>query len=94
MLSAQVIQTSIDELKNITKTELVITDFEGVLVAKCTNEIEIDVNQICSFVNSTADSQVVAGYHYLKVFDDGETAYVVICIDKNDEYTFALLVSL
>ena len=40
-------------------------------------------------MNSTADSQVVAGYHYLKVFDDGETAYVVICIDKNDEYTFA-----
>jgi len=89
LLSPQVIQTSIDDLKNITRTELVVVDDKGNPVAGNARDIVIDKGRIIDFVASPAASQAIAGLLYLKVFDESEVIYVLVCGDKNDDYTIA-----
>lgn len=86
MLSAGVIQTSIEELKSITKVELVVVSESGMIVADTSEKIQIDPGRIEEFIASPADSQAIAGYMYLKVFDEGEVPYVLICHDSNEDY--------
>lgn len=41
MISNQIIQTSIDELKTITKVDIYVFDLDGIKVAATTEDIEI-----------------------------------------------------
>lgn len=85
MISNQIIQTSIEELRAITKVEIYVFDLDGMKVASTTNEIEISREIITGFAVSPADSQVVGGYHFLKVMDDSEIAYVLAAKSANDD---------
>ena len=85
MISNQIIQTSIDELKTITKVDIYVFDLDGIKVAATTEDIEISREIITGFAASPADSQVVGGYHFLKVLDDSEVAYVLASRSNNDD---------
>ena len=85
MISNQIIQTSIDELKAITKVDIYVFDLDGIKVAATTEDIEISREIITGFAASPADSQVVGGYHFLKVLDDSEVAYVLASRSNNDD---------
>ena len=85
MISNQVIQTSIDELKAITKVDIYIFDQDGGKVASTAEEMTISRDIIVNFAGSPADSQVVGGYHFLKILDDGEVAYVLAARSANDD---------
>ncbi|MBS4828191.1 MAG: helix-turn-helix domain-containing protein [Firmicutes bacterium] len=85
MISNQIIQTSIEELRAITKVEIYVFDLDGMKVASTTDEIEISREIITGFAVSPADSQVVSGYHFLKVLDDSEIAYVLAAKSANDD---------
>ena len=85
MISNQIIQTSIDELKTITKVDIYVYDTDGVRIAATEDSSDISRNIVTSFVNSPADSQVVGGYHFLKILDDGEVAYVLAARGGNDD---------
>ena len=85
MISNQIIQTSIDELKAITKVDIYVFDLDGIKVAATTEDIEIPREIITGFAASPADSQVVGGYHFLKVLDDSEVAYVLASRSNNDD---------
>ena len=74
----QVIQTSIDELKSITKVELCVVDVEGATVATTFDNANISLELILNFIKSPADSQIVGDFHMLKIFEDGEVMYVLI----------------
>ena len=78
MISNQVIQTSIDELKNITKVDLCVMDLDGLVVATTFESSEISSDLITNFIQSPADSQIVGGYHMLKILEDGEVVYVLV----------------
>ena len=78
MISNQVIQNSIDELRAITKVDLGVFDVEGLKVATTVDEIDISRDIIENFASSPADSQVVGGRHLLKILDDGEPAYILV----------------
>lgn len=85
MISNQIIQTSIEELRAITKVEIYVFDLDGMKVASTTDEIGISREIITGFAVSPADSQVVGGYHFLKVMDDSEIAYVLAAKSANDD---------
>lgn len=85
MISNQIIQTSIEELRAITKVDIYIFDLDGMRVASTADEMGISRDIITSFVSSPADSQVVGGYHFLKVLDDGEVAYILAARGGNDD---------
>ena len=78
MISSQTIQTSIDELKAITKVDLCVYDLSGTLVASTTAQIEIASDLISGFANSPADSQVIGIHHLLKIMDEGELLYILV----------------
>ncbi len=85
MISSQVIQTSIDELKSITRVDFGVMDLEGVNVASTFAEQELSTDLVLGFANSPADSQVIAGCHLLKIFDEGELSYVLIAKGSGDD---------
>ena len=85
MISSQVIQTSIDELKTITKVDLCIYDLAGVSVATTTDQVKISGDLISGFANSPADSQVIGAYHLLKILDDGELLYILVASGAGDD---------
>lgn len=78
MISSQTIQTSIDELKAITKVDLCVYDLSGALVASTTGQHDITPDLISGFANSPADSQVIGIHHLLKIMDEGELLYILV----------------
>ena len=78
MISNQVIQTSIDELKSITRVDLCVVDVEGMTVATTFDSEEMLGDLVEGFIESPADSQIVNGYHMLKVLEERDVVYVLI----------------
>ncbi|MBP3460632.1 MAG: helix-turn-helix domain-containing protein [Lachnospiraceae bacterium] len=89
MLSTQIIQTCIDDLKNITKVELAIIDSAGLLIASTGNKKDFPLDAIDRFVASEAESQTIGEHHYLKVFHEGEVTYIVVCKDTSEDLMIA-----
>lgn len=85
MISAQVIQTSIEELRAITRIDLCVSDLEGTTVASTMPEEEVQRDVIHFFANSAADSQVVQGYHFFKILDEGTPAYILIARGNGED---------
>lgn len=78
MISNQIIQTSIDELRSITKVDLCVIDMDGLTVATTFDNSMLESDLIKNFVKSPADSQIVGGFHMLKILEDGEVLYVLV----------------
>lgn len=78
MISNQVIQTSIDELKAIARIDLCVIDLDGITVASTFQNDDLPLDLINSFAHSPADSQIVGGYHMLKILEDGAVLYILI----------------
>lgn len=85
MISSQTIQTSIDELKAITKVDLNVYDLSGGVIASTAEMSDITSNLISGFANSPADSQVIGPHHLLKILDEGEILYVLVARGLSDD---------
>lgn len=86
MISNQILQSTIDGLKNITRREFSVIEREGKVVATTEDEM---VNKVIEgadlFVASPAENQLVQGYQYFKVFDNGNTEYIVLTKGEDEE---------
>lgn len=89
MLSTQIVQTCIDDLKKIAKVELTVIDSMGALVASTGSKKDFPMDVIDRFIASEAESQTIGEHHYLKVFHEGEVVYVVICEDISEDLMIA-----
>ena len=78
MISNQVLQTTIDGLKSITRIDICVMDIEGKALATTINNVEEYEEAVMAFVDSPADSQVLQGYQFFKVFDDHQLEYVIL----------------
>lgn len=85
MISSQIIQTSIEELKAITKVDLCVYDVNGGLTAGTMDMSEINNTLIVGFAKSPADSQVIGAHHLLKILDEGELLYVLVARGLSDD---------
>ena len=85
MISNQVIQNSIDELKIITKVDYCVYDVDSGKVAGTVKELPFSESVIDDFFDSRADSQVINGCHFLKVMDESQVTYVLIAMGFGDE---------
>lgn len=90
MISNQVLQHTIDGLTDIIKVGMTIFDTEGhILVSTSQDDREDDGRNVKGFCESPADSQVVNGYQYFKVFDETHLEYIVR-IDGRDEESYTV----
>lgn len=85
MISNQMIQTSLDELKAITKVDLSVYEPSGMLVASTSVNADITAELVVSFAESLADSQVISNQHLMKIYDDGELLYVIVARGMSDD---------
>ena len=85
MISNQVLQTTIDGLKNITRIDICVMDTEGKSLATTIDNVEEYENAVMTFVDSPADSQVLQGYQFFKVFDDHQLEYVILAKGDSDD---------
>lgn len=77
MISNQIIQNSIEELKTITKIDFAVFDLNGACVASTFETAEEERELVVNFVASPADSQVIGAHHLLKVLDEEEANYIL-----------------
>lgn len=85
MISNQILQNTIDGLKGITRIDLCIVDVEGKVLAATFLEAEEFVEPALTFVESPADSQVVNGCQFFKVFDDHQLEYILLARGDSDD---------
>jgi hypothetical protein len=87
MISNQILQNTIDGLKAITRTDLCVIDVEGKILVATFPDAEQFVTPAQTFVESPADSQVVNGCQFFKVFDDHQLEYILLAYgDSEDVY--------
>ncbi len=85
MLSNQIIQNTIDEIKNITRVDICVMDIEGQMVSTTFEQSEGYGQSVLLFVDSQADSQEVQGVHFFKVFSENQLEYIVIVKGDSDD---------
>ena len=94
MISNQILQNTIDGLKGITRTDLCVLDVEGKILAATFPDADQYATPAQAFVGSPADSQVVNGCQFFKVFDDHQLEYVLLaCGDSEDVYMIGKIAS-
>ncbi|MCI7108483.1 MAG: helix-turn-helix domain-containing protein [Lachnospiraceae bacterium] len=87
MISNQILQNTIDGLKGITRTDLCVIDVEGKILAATFPDAEQFTTSAQAFVASPADSQVMNGCQFFKVFDEHQLEYILLAYgDSEDVY--------
>ena len=87
MISNQVLQNTLEGLKDISRTEFCLIDTDGKVLASTFADFAVEVADIQAFVGSQADSQLVKGYQYFKVNDDYQLEYILV-VSGEDEDTY------
>ena len=85
MISNQVLQSTIEGLKAITRVDICVMDTEGKVLAATTAEAEDNEAAVLAFVNSPADSQVLQGYQFFKVYDDHRLEFILLVKGDSDD---------
>ncbi len=85
MISNQVLQSTLEGLKAISRVDLCVMDTEGILLASTFEGAEQFRESVLSFVESPADSQVISGYQFFKVQDDNQLEYILIASGSGDD---------
>ena len=92
MISNQVLQNTLEGLKEISRTEFCIIDTEGKVLATTFSDFSIQQGDIQAFVESQADSQLVKGFQYFKVCDDYQLEYILVAHgDDEDTYMVGMV---
>ena len=85
MISSQILQNTIEGLKTITRVDLCVMDTDGKSLATTFPETAEFTEAVQGFVNSPADSQVINGCQFFKVFDDNQLEYVLLVKGGNED---------
>lgn len=94
MISNQILQNTLEGLKGITRIDLSVMDTEGKVLAATVSNAEEYENAVLAFVESPADSQVLQGYQFFKVFDEHQLEYVILAKgDSEDVYMVGKIAS-
>ena len=85
MISNQVLQNTLEGLKEISRTDLCIMDAEGKVLASTFSEDVSGFVEVKTFAESQAESQLVKGYQYFKVSDDHQLDYILVVYGDNED---------
>ncbi len=85
MISNQILQNTIEGLKTLTRVDICVMDTEGKTLATTVGNAEEYEPAVLAFVDSPADSQVLAGFQFFKVFDEPQLEYVILARGETDD---------
>lgn len=78
MISNQLLQKCLDELKPIADTDMVLFDMEGREGAKTNRNVAPDPKKIADFAASDKDFKQISEYQLFKVMDEGRPARILV----------------
>ncbi len=85
MISNQILQTTLEGLKNITKTDFSIYDPEGKQLVATQSDIEAARDDLIGFAQSQADFQSIGDTQFFKVYDEYQLEYILLSRGNGDE---------
>ena len=85
MISNQILQDTIEGIKSITRIDLCVMDTEGKTLATTLRDVDEYERAVLGFVESPAESQVLQGYQFFKVFDDNQLEYIILARGETDD---------
>ena len=85
MISHQILQSTIEGLKEISRIDFCVIDLEGNVLAATFPESEEYRSSVVPFVDSPADSQVVQGHQFFKIYDELQVEYVLVAKGSSDD---------
>ena len=85
MISNQILQDTIEGIKSITRIDLGVMDTEGKMLASTLKDVDEYENAVLAFVDSPAESQVLQGHQFFKVFDENQLEYVILAKGETDD---------
>ena len=78
MITNQILLNTIDGLKSISGIDFGVFDTEGKTLASTFENNQIYEDVVLSFVKSPADSQVIKGCQFFKIFDEQQLEYILL----------------
>lgn len=78
MITNQILQSSLDDLKAIARVDLGLFDLNGDVIVATANMQKPDNDIVAAFADSAADSQMIGNFHLLKVKEEQELVYVLV----------------
>ena len=85
MISNQILQSTIEGLKEISRIDFCVIDLEGNVLAATFPESEEYRSSVVPFVDSPADSQLVQGHQFFKIYDELQVEYVLVAKGSSDD---------
>lgn len=77
MISNQILQSTLEGIKEITGVEFCVLDAEGKTLANTSREKKEYEAGARTFAKSKAESQLMDGYQFLKIYDDNQLEYIL-----------------
>ena len=77
MISNQILQSTIEGIKSISRVELCVADVDGKEIVS-TSPMGDFVKAVGEFALSPADSQEIQGKQYFKIYDEQQLEYILI----------------
>ena len=85
MISNQILQNTIEGLKGISRVDFCVLDTEGKELAATFDVVKDCGEAVLSFVESPADSQVIQGCQFFKIFDEQRLEYVLLADGETED---------
>ena len=85
MISNQILQSTIEGIKTITRTELCVMDADGKVHASTGVSVTDYEMAVRTFAESPAESQVVQGCHFFKIYDEYQLEYILLVQGVSEE---------
>ena len=85
MISNQILQNTIDGLKTITRIDMCVLDVDGQVLATTSPDASGYAESVSTFAKSPADSQVISGHQFFKVYDDSQLEYILLVMGGSDD---------
>lgn len=85
MISNQILQDTIEGIKAITRTDLCVMDTEGKNLASTIRNMDEYEEAVVAFADSPAESQVMLGFQFFKVYDESELEYVILAKGETED---------
>ena len=85
MISNQILQDTIEGIKSITRIDLGVMDTEGKMLASTLKDVDEYEKAVIAFVDSPAESQMLQGHQFFKVFDENQLEYVILAKGETDD---------
>ena len=85
MITNQILQKTIEGMNAITKVNFVVTDPEGISLASTVSDVTESGRPAGEFAQSPAESQVIGGRQFFKVYDEKNLEFVLITMSDDED---------